>query len=282
MLITPVRPIGPDSFQRSESVQRSSPPRKTQETQDVSRTVVEQAVKIQNKDVIALTSGLDDNLETAANTVSAVFERVREQITNTLGLRGEDNGDAVQLLPPENATGEEVVAFFSPENTAKRIVSFATSFIQPFLESRNAEPNEENVSEFVGLITGAIEEGFAQAKEILGPQVLGEPGEETEVGTNIERTFELVLEGIKEFQQTFAERSSTEPVSSDEEVSVEEAIIGSADVDTEPVIQPTDTSAIQEAFDSEPINLEPVTNPFALDDAAVTEQVNPDEKTEVI
>lgn len=255
MLVSPVRLHSPDSFERAESVQRTTPPRKAQEKQDVSRFSTT-AVSL-NKDVLALTSGLDNDLGTAQKTVMNLFDRVREQLTDTFGLRGADVDDAAQLLPPEDATGKEILTFFSPENTAQRIVSFATGFIEPYVQNHGGEASEENVSEFSSLITDAIKEGFAKAKEVLG-----NPKSDSEIGRNIEKTFQLVLEGIEEFQQSFLERSPVAVVSESLEVT-EEVISQEEELDLVQT-QPYDTSALEEAFaEKEPINLEPLTNPEA-------------------
>ncbi len=261
MVITPVRPIGPDSFQRAESVQRTSPPRKTQETQDVSKFISSTEINLKNKDVVALTPGLDGNLESARNAVSAVFERVREQLSNTLGLRGVQNDDAEQLLPPEDATGQEILEFFRPAQTANRIVGFSTSFFEPFLQNRGEEANQENLSEFSALITDAIKKGFAEAK-----QELGNPDTESEIGKNIERTFQLVLKGIEEFQQSFFERSPIARSAEETEVLVKEIVEEVNETAPELTPPPVDSEVLEEAFaERELINLEPLTNPDAED-----------------
>lgn len=253
MLVSPVRLHSPDSFERAGSVQRTTPPRNAQEKQDVSRFSTT-AVTL-NKDVIALTRGFGNDLETARKTVTNLFDRVREQITDTFGIRGAEKDDAAQFLPPEDATGKEILAFFSPENTAQRIVSFATGFVGSYLQNHGGEASEENVSEFAALITGAIKEGFANAKEVLG-----NPDQKSEIGSNIEKTFQLVLQGIEEFQESFLERS---PVVVSESVNVSEEVITQSDESLDVVeTKPYDTSALEEAFaEQEPINLEPLTNP---------------------
>lgn len=268
MLVTPVRLYSPDSFHRAESVQRSFPPRKTQETQDVSRFLSSTAATLINKDVIALTRGLDDDLEAAKKSVSAVFDRVREKITNTFGLRGADKDGAVQLLPPDDATGNEVLAFFSPENTAKRIVDFATGFFGAYSQNHSGRSNEENAAKFSALITDAVKTGFAGAQKVLG-----NPDEESEIGKNIEKTFQLVLQGIEEFQQSFIEKSPFAAHISDEAAAVEEKLI---QLEKTLLVQtkPFDTKALEEAFAKKvPINLEPLTNPKA-EDLEDLEEVN--------
>lgn len=67
--------------------------------------------------------------------------------------------------------------YFSPEKTADRIVTFATNFLDAYLDNHNDETDREGtLAEFRELIEGAIDKGFDQAREMLGAS-LNEVGE---------------------------------------------------------------------------------------------------------
>jgi hypothetical protein len=100
---------------------------------------------------------------------------------------------------------------FSPEATAERIVEFATSFFglaapAPAVAAPAAAiPTPEvmvpaetdkstSLQDFTSLIRGAIEKGFAQARDFLEAF---SPSDE--VRADIDRTFELVIQGITSF-----------------------------------------------------------------------------------
>lgn len=85
---------------------------------------------------------------------------------------------------------------FSPEATAERIVGFATGFLPLFLDTHANEDPQAALDEFMQIIRDAIEQGFAEAREILdGLSVL-----EGDIAANIDTTFELVLEGLERFE----------------------------------------------------------------------------------
>jgi hypothetical protein len=86
---------------------------------------------------------------------------------------------------------------FSPQATAERIVGFSLSFFGQFQLNHAEEEGPAQVDGFVGLIKGAIEEGFAGAQELLAG--LGQIAPEVQAG--IEETFALVMENIDKFAE---------------------------------------------------------------------------------
>ena len=84
---------------------------------------------------------------------------------------------------------------FSPEATAERIVSFSTQFLGAFREQNPDMSKEESLTAFVDIISSGIDQGFDEAKEVLGGlNVLA-----GEVSENIDRTYELVQTGLQAF-----------------------------------------------------------------------------------
>lgn len=89
---------------------------------------------------------------------------------------------------------------FSPEATADRIVSFSTQFLSSYREQHPEMSAEESLSAFVDIISGGIEQGFGEAKDILGGlKVL-----EGDISNNIDKTYELVQSGLKDFVDSFS------------------------------------------------------------------------------
>jgi hypothetical protein len=63
---------------------------------------------------------------------------------------------------------------------------------------------EESLNAFVDIIRGGIEQGFGEAKEILGGlKVL-----EGEVSHNIDKTYDLVQTGLQTFIDSFSHKES--------------------------------------------------------------------------
>jgi len=83
----------------------------------------------------------------------------------------------------------------SPQATARRIVDFSTGFFAQHAAQHGSEDATAQLEEFVALIKGAVEAGFASAEGILSGLGKVSP----EVQTGIDETFGLVVKGIDEF-----------------------------------------------------------------------------------
>lgn len=83
----------------------------------------------------------------------------------------------------------------SPEATADRIVAFSTNFFPLYAKQHPEMDEQEALTKFVDVISGGIDQGFSEAKEVLtGLNVL-----EGDIATNIEKTYELVQQGLTDF-----------------------------------------------------------------------------------
>ncbi|PKI14897.1 DUF5610 domain-containing protein [Colwellia sp. 12G3] len=93
---------------------------------------------------------------------------------------------------------------FSPEATAERIVSFSTQFLGSYREQHPEMSEEESLTAFVDIISGGIDQGFGEAKDILGGlKVLA-----GDIESNIDKTYTLIQEGIQSFVDSFSEKES--------------------------------------------------------------------------
>jgi len=87
----------------------------------------------------------------------------------------------------------------SPEATAGRIVSLSTAMFSRYQEIHPELDTPQQAQSFVDIIRGGIEQGFAEAREILeGLGVL-----EGDIAANIDRTFALVQDGLQAFLDRF-------------------------------------------------------------------------------
>jgi len=100
----------------------------------------------------------------------------------------------------------------SPEATADRIVSMSTAFFASYQEQNSEMSQEEAAIAFTEIISGGISKGFDEAKDILsGLKVL----EEGDIASNIDKTYDLVQEGLKSFLEQYTQpaEEETTPVS---------------------------------------------------------------------
>jgi hypothetical protein len=148
------------------------------------------------QDQVTLSMDLQGDLEQLQNSVTTVSEQIKVQLEQYYGLRNEEGDSSTDIFyPPEDSSAEDIIDFFSPENTANRILGFTTSFFDDYLGNHEDESEEENVNGFTSLIGDAIKKGFEEAEEILGDfDQLGE------IGETIQKTYQLVLEGLEEYR----------------------------------------------------------------------------------
>lgn len=98
----------------------------------------------------------------------------------------------------------------SPEATAERIVAFATGFYSRYKELNPGKSEEETLDSFLKVIGGGIEKGFTDAKDILkGLKVY-----EGEVESGVNKTYDLVMQGLSSFREKMLELATT-PVQPD-------------------------------------------------------------------
>ncbi len=90
---------------------------------------------------------------------------------------------------------------YSPEATAERIVAFSTQMYGSYKEQHPEMEEDELLTSFIDVIGGGIEQGFVEAKDILGGlKVL-----DGDIATNVDKTYELVQEGLQSFIDSFSE-----------------------------------------------------------------------------
>jgi len=160
---------------------------------------VSSAAKAKNEAKAQLNSAI---LESAIN-VSAASGSPQALV---LKAALEGINDALQATMGENAiqntydSGLDV----SPEATAERIVSLSTAFFSSYQERHPELSQEEAVTNFTALISGGIDTGFSEAREILGGlNVL-----EGDIATNIDLTYDLVQEKLNAFLESFNQVSN--------------------------------------------------------------------------
>jgi len=99
---------------------------------------------------------------------------------------------------------------YSPEATADRIVSFSTQFLEAFRDQNPDMNEEESLNAFMDVISTGIDQGFGEAKDILGGlNVL-----EGEVSETIDTTYDLVQEGLQAFVDSLSEKVEEETTDS--------------------------------------------------------------------
>lgn len=107
-----------------------------------------------------------------------------EEIQNDTEFSAENTAEQGALSKLED--------YFSPENTAMRILDVATSFFAVSETGQTLGNNEAARQKFADFIGGAIDQGFKQARAILGnlPE---------NIATGIDKTHSLIFSGLEDF-----------------------------------------------------------------------------------
>jgi len=152
----------------------------------------------QTQNQAILEASLEVSLSIGNEPLALVYKTALEQINSVLEPMFGPN--ALQKAYDE---GLDV----SPEATANRIVSQSTAFFSQYLERNPDMDLETALSEFTNLIGGAIDKGFSEARDILGNlKVL-----DGDIGNNIDRTYELVQEGLRAFVKNYPRPEAVPP-----------------------------------------------------------------------
>lgn len=85
----------------------------------------------------------------------------------------------------------------SPEATAERILSQSTAFFDAYARQHPNKDPEQLLNDFVEVIRGGFEKGYAEAVDILSG--LGVMEEGSPIAAEINKTFELVQQGYDDF-----------------------------------------------------------------------------------
>ncbi len=160
-------------------------------------------------------SQLDEARQAAASTPQGQRTQLSAQILQAslnVSLSAGDNSMALlyrtaidninEQLAPEfgpNALQAAMQQDNSPEATADRILSQSTAFFDAYARQHPNKDPEETVRDFVSIIRGGFEKGYAEAANILTG--LGVMGEGSPVAAEIGKTFELVQKGYDDFLQ---------------------------------------------------------------------------------
>ena len=138
-------------------------------------------------------TAVDVNITAGNESLSLVLKTALDGINKALQ---ESTGEVNSLQAAYDA-GIDV----SPEATASRIVSVSTGFFAQYQESNPEMEFETALTSFVDIISGGIDKGFGEAREILsGLAVL-----EGDIVSNVDQTYQLVQQKLEAFVAGFTE-----------------------------------------------------------------------------
>jgi len=158
----------------------------------------------QEKNAIILQAQLDVSLSSGNNSLALLYktalQSLGEALEPTLGA------NAIEQIQQR---GTE---YYTPEATAERIVQLSTGFFERYRTHHPDQELEQQLDDFLELIGGGVDKGFAEAREILqGLDVL-----QGGIADNIDKTYELVFAGYDQFRSAVLDTKS-EPLTTEQE-----------------------------------------------------------------
>jgi len=166
-------------------------------------TIDSSQMTIRNERQASLVAHLFGDGQTAQeNSLKLTFQAAIEKLNEVLmaDMPKAVEGEAQTNLISEEALKEQGgMEYWTPENTAKRIVEGATAFMNGFQTAHPELEGESLINHFMDVVGGGLAQGFDEAKGILGDlDVL-----KGDIADNVESTFTLVQEGMQNFKNQF-------------------------------------------------------------------------------
>ncbi|KZK71484.1 hypothetical protein A1L58_09985 [Shewanella baltica] len=156
-----------------------------QTAQQTSKQLMNQAILSAQQDV---------NIKSGDQSMTLLYRAAIESINKELAPTMGEN--AIQ-------TAYDNGVDTSPEATADRIVSFATQFFSIHQQQNSGMSLSDQLDSFMGIIGGAIDNGFKEAKDILsGLKVL-----QGDIADGVDKTYGLVQEGLQAFRDSFNKKT---------------------------------------------------------------------------
>ncbi|MDH0343305.1 DUF5610 domain-containing protein [Chromobacterium haemolyticum] len=196
------------SSQLSVSVQQSQT--SSSASQNVSSTVSARnqlnAQLVANLDVSTNTDGKSLSLlyRTAIDSINQILS---DQLNGGAGAQAASDGQTAQgAQQTPNILQQKLSEDNSPEGTSQRILSGALSFFSTYAKQHPELSQEEQAKNFVDIVRGGFEKGYAEAVDILnGLKVFN-----GNIADEIKKTRDLVNKGFDDFIASMKPQQQTD------------------------------------------------------------------------
>ncbi len=152
-----------------------------------------------------------DGTSASADSLKLTFQAAMEKLNEVLSAEfGVAEGGAAPISE-EALKAQGGMEYWTPENTAKRIVDGSTAFLAGFQAANPELEGEALMDRFIEVVGGGITQGFDEAKGLLGDlDVL-----KGDIADNIESTFKLVQDGLQNFRNQYLGITETATLNND-------------------------------------------------------------------
>lgn len=169
---------------------------KKESKQDAALPVNADEAKLQmNKGLLQAMFGKPETRD--SNAMRIFYQEVVTQLEGILKQELGDENFSLQKLADKTSGIEGQEDYWSPENTADRIVAGATGYFETFKKQHPNLSHEEQVEKFISIIAPAIDKGIDEAVSILkGFDVF-----DGEIKDNALKTQALVHDKLEAFRE---------------------------------------------------------------------------------
>ncbi|WP_051640680.1 DUF5610 domain-containing protein [Thiomicrorhabdus sp. Milos-T2] len=165
--------------------------------------IVASQMTIRNERQASLVAHLFGNGQAAeSQSLKLTYQAAIDKINKVLMADKPTTEDAETDTAPiseEALKSQGGMEYWTPENTAKRIVSGATAFLPGFQAIHPELEGEALMDKFLDVVGGGLTQGFDEAKGLLGDlDVL-----KGDIADNVDSTYQLVQDGLQNFKNQF-------------------------------------------------------------------------------
>lgn len=155
---------------------------------------------IRNERQASLVAHLFGNGASAASSsLKITYQAAIEKLNEVLSADLNTAEGAAAPISEEALKEQGGMEYWTPENTAKRIIEGSSAFLSGFQSAHPELEGEALIDRFMDVIGGGISQGFTEAKGILGDlDVL-----KGDIADNIESTYSLVQDGLQAFRNQY-------------------------------------------------------------------------------
>ncbi|RUM90448.1 MAG: hypothetical protein DSZ27_08945 [Thiomicrospira sp.] len=135
-----------------------------------------------------------DSSKAIENSLKMTFQAAIEKLNETLTPELGENAISQEALKKQGG-----MEYWTPENTAGRIVSGATAFLPAFQKAHPELEGEALMQEFMSVVGGGLQQGFDEAQGILSDLNVFDG----QVKETFSATTDLVSKGMENFRREF-------------------------------------------------------------------------------
>lgn len=203
--------LGPDlADTKSKDVVAQVASDKTDQSAEKTQTSQQTYLTVRQQNQANIVEMMFSTSESATqNSLKITYQEAIDKINDALTAEIGEQVDPNAFLPisQETLDAQGGMEYWTPENTAKRIVEGTTAFLAGYQAAHPELEGEALIDGFMSVIGGGIDQGFDQAKGFLGEmEVL-----EGEIESNVDTTYKLVQEGLEQFRNQYLGITPTEP-----------------------------------------------------------------------